>query len=153
MTDLETIIVKQKPDYLETLTGCEIENKYKVYAYEPTSEYEGNIGKKFFKCKESSDTCKRLCLSADCRPFEVGVYKEEPSKGPFLRFEREYACTVCCCNRPEMRIYHCEQAQDFDKKGNIKKSDSDVYLGKVTDPWECCGMRFYVFGEGDVPLY
>lgn len=45
MTELDTIIVKQKPDYLEALTGCQIENKYKVYAYRPTSEYEGEIGK------------------------------------------------------------------------------------------------------------
>lgn len=79
MDELDTIIVKQKPDYLEALTGCQIENKYKVYAYKPTSEYEGEIGKEYFKCKESSDCCKRNFLSPDCRPFEVGVYKTGPA--------------------------------------------------------------------------
>ena len=34
-----------------------------------------------------------------------------------------------------MKIFHSEQAVDFNKKGNIEKSDSDVYLGKATDPW------------------
>ncbi len=99
MDDLNTIIIKQKPDYLEALTGCQIENKYKVYAYERTSEFEGNIGREFFKCRESSDCCKRTCLAPSCRPFEVGVYKTSPLDGPFLRFEREYACTCFCLNR------------------------------------------------------
>ena len=44
-----------------------------------------------------------------------------------------------------MKIFHTEQAVEFNKKGKIEKSDSDVYLGKVTDPWECCGLRFNVF--------
>ena len=52
-----------------------------------------------------------------------------------------------------MKIFHTEQAVEFNKKGKIEKSDADVYLGKVTDPWECCGLRFNVFDEHNTQIY
>lgn len=55
--NLTAILVKQKPQYLETFTGCEFENKYKVYSYEG-----GEKGKKLFKCREKSSCCTRQCL-------------------------------------------------------------------------------------------
>ena len=65
MADLDTI--SNRSLTIGSANCCQIENKYKVYAYRPTNEYEGEIGKEFFKCKESSDCC--TCLSPDCRPL------------------------------------------------------------------------------------
>jgi len=96
---------------MEMVTGCETENKYLVMA----ADKDGNAKKKnvLFKCKEKSSFCARQCLNGDCRPFKIKV--EHDSKGESLnegemafKFNREFACTLLCCNRPELSVEHCE---------------------------------------------
>lgn len=56
---LSRIFVKQKFEMLEMLTGCETENRYKVYAADEGLE---RVGRPIFKCKEKSSFMARNCL-------------------------------------------------------------------------------------------
>ncbi len=60
---VESAWVSQKAQYLEAMTGCEFENKYRVYG---GKEKGGNVKKdkddKLFKCKEHSTFCQRQCV-------------------------------------------------------------------------------------------
>eukprot|EP00330_Aristerostoma_sp_ATCC50986_P001462 CAMPEP_0114580070 /NCGR_PEP_ID=MMETSP0125-20121206/4400_1 /TAXON_ID=485358 ORGANISM="Aristerostoma sp., Strain ATCC 50986" /NCGR_SAMPLE_ID=MMETSP0125 /ASSEMBLY_ACC=CAM_ASM_000245 /LENGTH=102 /DNA_ID=CAMNT_0001771353 /DNA_START=332 /DNA_END=637 /DNA_ORIENTATION=+ len=71
---LDRIFVKQKFEMLEMLTGCETENRYKVY---PADENMEKCGESIFKCKERSNFFARNCLSGDCRPFEMKVIHQD----------------------------------------------------------------------------
>ena len=54
------IFIKQKVEIFEVLTGCEMENKYKIYS----CDYEGNqVGASLFEAREKSNICARWCLS------------------------------------------------------------------------------------------
>jgi len=56
---LPSIFVKQKFEMLEMLTGCETENRYKVYA---TDQGLDKVGRPIFKCKEKSGFFARNLL-------------------------------------------------------------------------------------------
>ena len=53
------VFVKQKFEMLEALTGCETENRYKVYG---SNENMDKVGDPIFKCKEKSSFLARNCL-------------------------------------------------------------------------------------------
>ncbi len=59
LRELSRIFVKQKFEMLEMLTGCETENRYKVYAADENME---KVGESIFKCKEKSNFFARNCL-------------------------------------------------------------------------------------------
>ena len=133
------VCVKQKIDMLEVMTGCDTKNKY--YVHEQTNE--GKPKKKaLFKCKEESSCCARNCMSADCKPFKMNVFKvpldEDVTGEPplALLMERECKCTCLCCNRPEMLIY--------DVQNNQK-----VFLGKIVDSWDCVNYSYTIYDAQD----
>ena len=53
-----SVVIKQKVELLEVLTGCETKNRYSVILNFPngTSAF-------LFKCKEDSSWCSRNCVS------------------------------------------------------------------------------------------
>ena len=62
----KSIIVQQKFDILEVLTGCENANKYHVYS-------TGNLNEKnyLFKCSEISNCFCRNCCSSSSKKFNI----------------------------------------------------------------------------------
>jgi hypothetical protein len=63
---LSSIFVKQKFEMLEMLTGCETENRYKVYAAGQGLE---RVGRPIFKCKEKSSFMARNLLRYSIEPI------------------------------------------------------------------------------------
>lgn len=112
------IFVAQKLDLLETITGCEMPNKYYVSAL--GTGFRDNdatpIGPPFFKCVEKSGWCARQFCHAAARPLNINVNHEGPSSPfhglPFLTLEKPCKCCVfpCCC-RPEMKVNFSEPTQ------------------------------------------
>lgn len=126
------LYVKQKPDYLEHLTGCDRQNKYKVYP----ADGSGDKGKQeILYCKETSEYCDRACASPECRGISMDIRRVDTEE-VVLRLNRECQCTFCCCNRPEMKVYLTENGQN-------------TYLGKVMDPYDCCNHGFKVYDQSD----
>jgi len=117
------IKIKQKFEMLEALTGWETENEYKVY---------DDKGKKIFKIKEKSDALSRQLCGSGCRPYDYKIKCETGAMKDleFLHASREFACTVCCFNRPEMVV---------------TVPSTGARLGVMTDPWACCDMTFNLY--------
>jgi len=159
---LSSIFIKQKPQYLEALTGCEFENVYYVYKLvreqgflneqkevkvKTKKEKIKPQGEVIFKCKEVSGCCERNFMGGSCRPFTMDVMRRTISNGkkrnePFLILKRPCVCTCYCLNRPYIDVIWI----------NGKK---EVALGKVTEPWSCLDliMDIYKADNPDKPLY
>ena len=93
LKNIHGVFIKQKPLYLEAMTGCEMNNTYNVFACDKDGEKKKKL--RLFKCKEKSGWCQKQCLNPDARPFTMNV--EHESKGgegnddmPAFFFEREY---------------------------------------------------------------
>lgn len=84
MNAFDSLVVKQKIEWAEVVTGCETENRYNVY------DRQGN---KLFKAKERSGCCNRQCCGS-CRAFDMEVRLKKnvnPAKPQFLHFSRPCA--------------------------------------------------------------
>jgi hypothetical protein len=144
LRDLDKIFIKQKFELLEMLTGCETENRYKVYAADENME---KMGDPIFKCKEKSNFFARNCLSGDCRPFQMKVIHEEVGEDEeldqrelFLWLDRPCKFTLYCLNRPEITV-------------TLKENGLDKYIGKVVSQWACFDMVFEIFDREDKLVY
>ena len=129
------IIIKQKVEMLEVLTGCETQNKYNVYGYNLVTQQQTT---QIFKCKEKSNWCGRQCLSGACRPFEMSIstLNANGEYEPFLRLERPCMCTFLCFNRPEVLV-------------TLVENGRAEFLGKVIDPFNCCNMEINTYDQNN----
>jgi len=139
---LPSIFVKQKFEMLEMLTGCETENRYKVYAADQGLE---KTGRPIFKCKEKSGFFARNLLSGDCRPFGMRILHEDREEDDeaddmFLFLDRPCRFTVGCMNRPEITV-------------TVKENGINQYIGKVVSEWACCDMLFTVYGANEEVVF
>jgi len=104
------LLMRQRLDLLEAVTGYERRNKYQVAAKpegkgDDPSEWEDHTFKKQLKhgnlltLKEESDCCQRQC----CRPrhtFKIKIKggSDTSTDGESLaHFDRPFACTILCC--------------------------------------------------------
>ena len=127
LNEQSDIMINQKMQWLEVVSGCEVENRYHVYGYDPATQQKKA---KLFKCKEKSGWCSRQCLSGSCRPFKMNISSIKPTGElePFIQMERPCTCTFLCFNRPEVHV-------------NLVENGRTEYLGKVVDPFKCCSME------------
>ena len=82
--EAKEVVVEQKIELMEVLTGCETPNRYNVYLLDRTKQ------KKFlFKCKEESNWFCRNCLPSSYRSFYlkmthiISSNKKTDYKAPF----------------------------------------------------------------------
>ncbi len=68
------------------------------------------------------------------------VEGEDDEYEPFLKLERPCKCTFLCFGRPEILVILVE--------GGKKE-----YLGKIVDPFHCCGMGFDVYNKDNTKKY
>jgi hypothetical protein len=136
---LPGLFIKQKPQYLEAMTGIEQENVYYVHGSDKQGDKDGF---KLLKAKEKSGWCSRNCLPADIRPFKIKVEHElYPKNGQnFLSMDKEFRCACLCFNRPEMEVRHVE-------------NNSDERLGKIVQPFFCCNKGLSVHDKSDTHIY
>ena len=143
------VIIEQKIELMEALTGCETPNRYNVFYI------DDNEQKKFiFKCKEESGWFCRNCVPSSNRPFYLKMYHVKSSspnsdnKELIADFERPFMCTCLCCCRPKMDGFFKSQISD-DIKGKdkmLKKIGSNGGIGKVIEPFSC-GPTINIYGN------
>lgn len=133
----QEVVIEQKIELLEILSGCETANRYNVYLLDKKKT------KKFlFKCKEESSWFCRNCVPSDSRSFDLKMIhimnsnKETDYKKTIVDFERPFKWTCFCCFRPELKAY-----SHVNEKGQKAKS-----LGKIMDAFSC-GPILLVYGE------
>merc|ERR1712159_578268 len=144
-------MVKQKMEWLEAISGCEQPNEYNVFRLNVNGKPKG---KKIFKAEEESGCCARLCLSGECRPFQVTINHKTVDGGPdayddtpFLQMDRECKCTCYCLGRPELKVYN-----------SIGKSKEDAmegkhFLGKIVDPFNCRNLVVKIYDDNGDEQY
>ena len=132
--------VKQKFEYLEVISGCEMQNEY----YVSCEDAEGNR-QYLFKAKEISTwACRTFCVGA-IREFKLDLKKIEytsqgqEKKTTFSQFDRPFRCTCCCCNHPEM------SGQLFDQ--------NPPFIGKITVPCYVCDPVIQIWNKTNTLAY
>lgn len=123
--------IKQQPQFLEAISGCEYPNRYFVFSKNP----QGGM-KLLFKCKEFSEFCARNCCPADVREFRMKIKHvaaqinlNEDFSTPFVDVFKPFKCTCCCFERPEMIVTFGAGNQP---------------CGKIKQPFTCCDPKFEV---------
>ena len=94
------VIIEQKLELMEALTGCETPNRYNVFFIDKERQ------KIFlFKCKEDSNWFCRNCVPSNSRSFYlkmqhiVSSNKSIDYKQTIAEFERPFMFTCFCCCR------------------------------------------------------
>ena len=88
LAQLDQLLIKQKVEVLEVMTGFETANKYKVL---------NSLGQEIYKAKEQSNCCARNCCGAN-RSF--GMELKDAMGNEVIHLERPLRCTSClfpCC--------------------------------------------------------
>lgn len=136
------IFVKQKMEWLEIFSGCETENKYKVYACDVAGNKEGQP---IFKCKEKSGCLQRQCLPGDCRKFRLEVAHDSEGKFSmdgelFLELVRPFKLTCLCFQRPFVEV-------------NYKEGARNEYIGRIIHNFNLCYMSMTVYDKTNTQRY
>ena len=131
--NINSALIKQQPEYLEAITGCETPNRYHVFGL-TQSGYTY-----LFKCSERSGWFMRNCFPSSARSFDMEI-KHIASLGQFdPSFSKNYAtanrpftCTFFCLNRPEMRV---------------SLTDNGQCIGKIINPFTFFDPEFEVYNQ------
>eukprot|EP00742_Colponemidia_sp_Colp-10_P005137 GILJ01005486.1.p1 GENE.GILJ01005486.1~~GILJ01005486.1.p1 ORF type:complete len:341 (+),score=21.75 GILJ01005486.1:3-1025(+) len=126
----KSLFVKQKVNILEVAVGIEQENTYKVYDLHQNE---------LFVCKEDSECCARQCCHPAMRPFNMSImYK--PTRQQVYHLEREFRCTICCFNRPEIVV--------SDLSGGARR-----HIGRIVDRFSLLDYYFDVYDINNNLVY
>jgi len=126
------LVIKQKVELFEAMTGYETANKYKAFALSP----DGRMGMELFNLFEQSECCERQFCGA-ARGFKCSVHACG-TNAQFLEFERHFkCCTFLCFNRPEIFI----------------RSMDGKTLGSAYNEFACCDDVILIRDESGKELY
>ena len=159
--EAKEVVVEQKIELMEVLTGCETPNRYNVYLI------DRNKQKKFlFKCKEESNWFCRNCLPSSNRSFFLRMHhiissnKKTDYKKTIADFERPFRFACLCCCRPKMEGFYKgdnQENREMIEENNIKKEQRKEKIGIVIEPFGCAPelvihgtdgqIRWKVYGE------
>ena len=136
------VIIEQKIELMEALTGCETPNRYNVFLIDKDNQ------KKFlFKCKENSNCFCRNCVLSNYRSFYLKIQhivssnKAVDYKETIADFERPFTPTCLCCYRPEMIAFF-----KGGERGNEIKERKPESMGRVLEPFSC-GPTLLIYGS------
>ncbi|CXI08518.1 phospholipid scramblase, putative [Plasmodium berghei] len=87
-----------------------------------------------FTAIENSEFFSRNCLPKMCIPINMKIlsYGKELVK-PDIMVEKDCSFTICCLNRPIIKMY------DFSNNNNKK------LIGTIRPPFSCCSFKFDLF--------
>ena len=141
MTELnncQSCIIRQQPEILEAIYGCETANRYHVL---------GNANgffKYLFKCQERSGFCQRNFCPSNMREFNMDIYHAVTTvvtgtvSGKFASAYKPFKCPCFCLNRPEIII-------------NLGAENK--YVGKIKHLFTCCDPEFEIYNATGLKYY
>ena len=141
--EAKEVVVEQKIELMEVLTGCETPNRYNVYLLDKNKQ------KKFlFKCKEESNWFCRNCVPSDSRSFFLKMMhiissnKKTDYKKIIADFDRPFKFTCLCCCRPIM--------DGFFNGENNKNNEQKLHkkMGTVLESFSL-GPKMLIYGENN----
>ncbi|XP_063698104.1 protein spaetzle 5-like [Culicoides brevitarsis] len=93
LTSIDHLIVHQKADKLEAISGYETQNKYAIF--HPS-------GQQLFFAAEDSDWCMRMCYGKG-RPFEMSIIDVQHHQ-EVIHISRPFRCGLFCFNECKHEI-------------------------------------------------
>ncbi|PAA87490.1 hypothetical protein BOX15_Mlig008661g1 [Macrostomum lignano] len=133
LTQLDQVLVKQKKEFFEMVTGWETKNKYVV---------RNSMGQQIYYAKEHSDNCQRQCCGNQ-RAFEMTV--EDNTGQEVIHISRPYKCM--CYGQ----CFSCSKCC-FDTV-TVEAPPGRV-AGKVKQIYGCCEAKYKIEDkDGDTVLY
>ncbi|KAL7731920.1 hypothetical protein ACLKA6_016972 [Drosophila palustris] len=139
LTVLDQLLVSQKIEKLEMITGFETQNRFKV---------KNSLGQNVYFANEESDCCSRQ-LCGPARPFEMKIM--DSFQNEVLHISRPFRCGLFCFPNcmsmievsapPGQVIGTVEQVCTFLKPTfRVKNSFGDVVFDIVGPAcvWKCC---------------
>jgi hypothetical protein len=150
LMEAKEVVIEQKIELMEVLTGCETPNRYNVYIINNSKE------KTFlFKCKEESNWFCRNCVPSSNRSFFLKMYhiissnKKTDYKKTIGDFVRPFRFTCLCCCRPIMDGFFLgEQLEELDSNKTPKTDIGRAKMGKVLEPFSC-SPELLIYGKDD----
>ena len=150
LMEAKEVIVEQKIELMEVLTGCETPNRYNVYLFDKNKQ------KKFlFKCKEESNWFCRNCVPSSNRSFYLRMLhisssnKKADYKKAIADFDRPFKCSVLCLCRPTMEgVFKGENVDNDVGEKAAKKKLKTQRMGKVIEPFGCA-PELLIYGPDD----
>lgn len=137
---LDKLLVRQKLEMMEILTGIEMKNQYSI------SSCNGEV---IFSASEESDFCDRNCCPGSMRPFDIGI--QDTRGRVVMMFSRRLACDSCCfpCSMQRMEIasppgtvvgYIMQEWSLFHPKFRVEDASGEVVM-RIEGPfWKVsCG--------------
>ena len=145
LINAKEVIIEQKIELMEALTGCETPNRYNVFLIDKNKQ------KKFlFKCKEDSNWFCRNCVPSSNRSFYLKMHhirssnKNTDYKQTIADFERPFMFTCLCCCRPQMDGYF-KGEESSEINSSTQKYGMKENMGKVIEPFSC-GPTLLIYG-------
>lgn len=132
------VIIKQQPELLEAITGCETANRYHVFGN------SGGYFKYLFKCQELSSFCERNCCPSSLREFNMQInhVASSPMTGglskSFANAFKPFKCSCLCLNRPVI---------------SVTLGSDNRYIGKIVHLFTCCDPEFEVYNSHGLKYY
>ena len=145
LMETKEVVIEQKIELMEVLTGCETPNRYNVYLINNSRQ------KTFlFKCKEESNWFCRNCITSNNRSFFLKMHhiissnKKSDYKKTIGNFERPFRCPCLCFCRPVMDGFYTGDENEDNKKH--RNSGGKVKMGKVVEPFSC-SPELLIYGD------
>ncbi|VWU52480.1 phospholipid scramblase, putative [Hepatocystis sp. ex Piliocolobus tephrosceles] len=84
-----------------------------------------------FTAIEQSKFCSRNCLSKQCNPISFKLISPgKPLTKPDVLVEKDCSCTICCLDRPTIKLY------------DVVNNNEKKLIGTIKNPFGCCFYNF-----------
>jgi len=115
---VDQLLVHQKMEAMEMMTGWETENKYEI---------KNSMGQKVYFAEEDSGCCGRCCCG-NARAWDVNIL--DNFQKPVMRLSRGLKCSHCCfpCCLQEVEV----------------QAPVGTTIGYVTQDWSLCRSYFTI---------
>lgn len=143
LAEAQSAFVKQQTELFEMLSGYEMPNCYDVFV-------KNSVGAvcHLFRAKECSGCCQRQFCNSESRAFKLrfkhvtapGMQVADDFLDDFGVFDRPFACTCYCCDRPKMTGYY-------------KSVENGEQFGQITEPCTYCNPLFLITTGDRTPSY
>ena len=142
MTELASCtscIIKQQPEFIEAITGCETPNRYHVLGHT-----NNGLFKYLFKCQENSSFCQRNCCPSKIREFNMDIFHAASVPlagniaGKFASAFKPLKIPCFCFNRPEIMV---------------TMGPDNKYIGKIKHLFTFCDPEFEVYNPQGLLYY
>ncbi|ESP00896.1 hypothetical protein LOTGIDRAFT_200611 [Lottia gigantea] len=123
LTQVDQLMVKQKLEAIEAVTGFETNNKYEI---------TNSMGQRIYQAVEDTCCCTRNCCGAS-RPFDIKIL--DNTRKQVIHLSRPLRCSTCWCPCCLQKV--------------TVEAPPGKTVGYVRQAWSCCKPKFKINDASD----